>query len=586
MKQLALFFVFLFWANKAVAAVWFASPSGSSSASGSMASPWDLQTALSHPMPLLAGDTLYLRGGIYSGNYVSALTGSPGNYIVVMPYSGERATLADNRQYASGATLQVNGAWTIYQDFEVTNTTSIRSSTSSSSFRPMGVQAQGAHCKFIHLVIHDTGHGFGFWKEAVDAEIYGCLIYNCGTSNSIGNYITHGHGIYTQNDSGVKHISHNIIFNQFGFGIHLYPNPGHVRGFELNGNMLFHNGILTDTGFRLNNLLVETYAPYQATDIRIARNFTYDKDTGYIHTSLYDFDVLAGTPASSYGSLEIDSNYFAGNGRAGLAVINWDTAQVQFNHTFYRSGTAAALFPGGSSYAWNNNTYFGTMPGGQFAFQSGQPSPFASWVQQSGFDINSTYTNSIPTGTVVFQQADQYEAGRSMLIVYNWAMQPAVSVSLQGLANGDAFEVVDAQNYYGPPVYSGVFNTASPSIMLPLQHTQVAVPLGWNAVPHTSRQFNCFIVRKALGTAVQAAPAMQPLYIYPVPASDIVMLQFEPEPEAEIRVLDTSGREVLQYYIPQGQSRCTLSVAGLARGAYFMEYRSARNRTIQKLVLQ
>jgi hypothetical protein len=278
MKHSALFFAFLFLATKAVATAWFASPSGSSSASGSIVSPWDLQTALSHPQSLQAGDTLFLRGGIYLGNYTSSLTGTPGNYIVVMVYPGERATLADNRQYASGATLQVNGAWAIYRNFEITNTTAIRTSTSSSSFRPMGVQAQGPHCKFIHLIVHDTGHGFGFWKEAVDAEIYGCLIYNCGTSNSIGNYITHGHGIYTQNDSGIKQISHNIIFNQFGFGLHLYPNPGHLRGFELTGNILFHNGILTDTSFRLNNILAETYAPFEATNIRIVRNFTYDKD--------------------------------------------------------------------------------------------------------------------------------------------------------------------------------------------------------------------------------------------------------------------------------------------------------------------
>jgi hypothetical protein len=192
-----------------------------------------------------------------------------------------------------------------------------------------------------------------------------------------------------------------------------------------------------------------------------------DKDTGYFHTSLYDFDVLAGTPSVSYGTLEIDSNYFAGNGRAGLAVINWDTAQIEFNQTFYRNGTAVAVFPGGSSYVWNNNNYFGTMPGYQFAFQSGQPAPFASWVQQSGFDINSSYTNAMPAGTVVFQQADRYEAERSILVVYNWALQPAVSVTLHGLANGDAFKIVDAQNYFGTPVYSGIFNMASPTVMFP-----------------------------------------------------------------------------------------------------------------------
>lgn len=585
MKLLVAVIVFVLATLKAGAVAWFASPAGMSSANGSMASPWDLQTALSQPLSLQAGDTLFLRGGIYSGNYTSGLTGTPGNYIVVMAYNGERATLADNRQYASGATLQVNGAWAIYQDFEITNTSANRNSTSSSSFRPMGVQAQGPHCKFIHLVVHDTGHGFGFWKEAVDAEIYGCLIYNCGTANSIGNYITHGHGIYSQNDTGRKKISHNVMFNQFGFGIHLYPNPGHIRGYELSGNVLFHNGILTDTSFRLNNILIETYSPYQAGSINVTGNFTFDESTNYPHTSLYDFDVLAGTPSTTYGTLLIDSNYFAGNGRAGLAVFNWDTAFVQHNHTFYRNGTAVAVFPGNSSYVWNANNYFGTVPGAQFVFQSNQPAPFASWVQQSGFDTNSIYTNAPPSGTTVFQLPDQYAAGRSMLVVYNWAQQLTVSVALQGLNNGDAFEIVDAQNYYGAPVYSGVYNSASP-VVVPLQHTQVAAPLGIPAVPHTSLLFNCFIVRKALPVAVTHNASNQGLSVYPVPASDEIRLEFTTNAAAIIRISDASGRLVFIQNTLPGQHACTLRLAGLARGAYWLEFISDTGKETRKLVLQ
>jgi hypothetical protein len=554
-------------------------------ASGSMVSPWDLQTALSQPPSFLAGDTLYLRGGIYAGNFTSTITGAPGNYAVVMAYPGERATLADNRQYASGATLQVNGAWTIYQDIEITNTIATRTSTSSASFRPMGVQAQGPHCKFIHLVIHDTGHGIGFWKEAEDAEIYGCLIYNCGTANSIGNYITHGHGIYTQNDNGLKKISHNVVFNQFGFGLHLYPNPGHLRGYEIEGNVLFHNGILTDTSFRLNNILAETYSPYQATNITITGNFTFDDKTSYPHTSIYDFDVLAGTPASVYGSVRIDSNYFAGNGRAGLAVINWDSAQVQHNQTFYRDGTAAAVFPVNSTYSWNNNTYYGLAPAAQFAYQSNQPAPFATWVQQSGFDANSTYTNSMPAGTPVFGLPDQYTPGRSLLVVYNWAQQAGVSIAPPGLTNGDAFEIIDVQNYYGPPVYTGIYNPSTP-VVLSLSQTQTAAPLGWSAVAHTSSYFNCFIVRKTIATGVNEAAAIPSFSLYPVPASNELWVTLNQQPEALLKLTDEAGRVVLTQQISAGQNSCVLSLSGLASGIYVLELQTANGIGRKRFIVQ
>ena len=533
------------------ASAFYASPSGSASGTGSISNPWDIQTAFNQPLNLLPGDTLYLRGGIYSGNFTSNLNGVAGNYIVVKQFPGERATIADNRQYASGATLQVNGAWTSFEDFEVTNFTTNRSSTSSSSFRPMGIQAQGAHTRFIHLVIHDTGHGIGFWKEATDSEIYGCIIYNCGTQNSIGNYITHGHGIYTQNDSGIKTIRDNVIFNQFGFGIHCYPNPGHVQGFVIEGNTVFHNGILTDTAFRLNNFLIQTYPPYNADNIQIRKNHTYDEMTSYAHTALYDSDLLAGDVSGTYGKIIIDSNYFAGNGRAGIILLNWDSAVVVSNTSFYREGSAAVIIPSSSSvsaYQWNSNTYYGTISGSQFVFQTNMPAPFSSWVSQSGFDSGSSYTNTAPSGTQIFQQPDQYSSGQSFITIYNWDMLPAVPFYPSGLADGDAFEIIDVQDYYGTPVYSGIYNSLSPVINLPLVNTTVSAPAGWPTPAHTSELFNCYLLRKTGLNAIHNSETVSAnIRSFPNPANDeLIITGIENDAEA-ILISDISGRTIFSF---------------------------------------
>lgn len=547
---------------------------GSAAGNGTPQNPWDIVTALNQPSNVLAGDTIFLHGGTYAGNFTSNLNGSQGNYIVVMQYPGERATISDNRQYASGATLQINGSWCSYEEFEVTNSNPNRTSTSSTSFRPMGLQVQGAHTRLLHLIIHDTGHGIGFWKEAVDSEVYGCLIYNCGTQNSPGNYITHGHGIYTQNDNGTKIIEDNVIFNQFGFGVHVYPNPGHVRGYNISGNTLFQNGTLTGTGVRMNNLLVETYAPYQSDYINFSNNCTYDDSPSVAHTTLYDADVLVGDVTGSYNRIRIDSNYFGGNGRAGCIVLNWDSVEFLHNTTFYRNESAGAVVPASSStaaYSWDFNTYRGVNPLSQFAFQSFPPADFSTWQTQSGFDASGSYTNAAPTGVVVLQQPDRYTAGRSLLTVYNWDTLPSVTFNPQGLNDGDAFEVIDVQNYFGPPVYTGTYNALSPATTIPTTSTAVAAPTGWTAVPHTSAVFNCFIVRKTIANQL-AEETSNYLHVFPNPVADMLYVTRTDANASAIdyEVLDITGRCVQSGSMTTGVNGTSrISLAGLSAGTYF-----------------
>ena len=79
--------------------------------------------------------------------------------------------------------------------------------------------------KLINMIIHDTRGGPGLFAGAVNAEAYGCIIYNNGWNAPDRG---HGHGLYVQNLNGLMHLSDNIIFNQFGLGIHGYTE-GAVR---------------------------------------------------------------------------------------------------------------------------------------------------------------------------------------------------------------------------------------------------------------------------------------------------------------------------------------------------------------------
>src|SRR5262249_6989641 len=71
----------------------FVSTPGSPTNNGSINSPWDLQTALNQPSGVVAGSTIYVRGGIYVGKFVSSLTGTAASPITVRSYPGEWAKI-------------------------------------------------------------------------------------------------------------------------------------------------------------------------------------------------------------------------------------------------------------------------------------------------------------------------------------------------------------------------------------------------------------------------------------------------------------------------------------------------------------
>ena len=106
------------------AADFYAAPLGVASGTGSISSPWDLQTALNQPSSVKPGDTIWLRGGVYQINnrstkFISQLSGTATAPITLRQYPGEHATVDGNLQ-------QVNGGWAIYWGFEIMDSQTLR----------------------------------------------------------------------------------------------------------------------------------------------------------------------------------------------------------------------------------------------------------------------------------------------------------------------------------------------------------------------------------------------------------------------------------------------------------------------------
>jgi len=443
------------------ASIYFVAPWGVPAGDGTWEHPLDLPTALSSKSPAKPGDILALRSGTYKGAFVSVLSGTANNPITIREVPEARVTI--------DGSLTVQGAWATYWGLEVMN-----SSGERTKGRPVGVDIFGPHTKFINLIVHDAGGGMGLWTPAVDAEVYGCLIYDNGWQGPDPDR-GHGHGIYTQNQTGTKRIVDNILFNGYGWGIHAYTEGGSLNGFHIEGNTVFNSGSDTRQGYRYDNILVGGLRP--AERIELIANYTY-------HTLGKGGRNRLGYSAPNKDVLVRD-NYFAG-GSPVLSVSGWQKVTMAGNTFFGLQNLLSLTRPAGvetSDYQIDNNTYLGGDASTPFNLQN-QSVDFPQWQEAGNFDHNGRLVatpNKRTVGTKVFVRPNRYEPGRANVTVYNWDLKPNIEVDLQEvLTEGASYEVRNVLDYYGDPVAMGTYSGAP--VKLPMTGTS------------TGPEFNAFVV--------------------------------------------------------------------------------------------
>lgn len=178
---------------------------------------------------ILAGQTLYLRGGTYAGDVTSNMAGTSGNPIVIAAYPGESPIL-------DGATT-INGNDTTWRGITFTYsgwTTRVSAQTGSApTDLPIAkaLSVYGPRTTLYRCTMHNLSQGCGLWEPAIDATIEECLIYNNGWSAPDRG---HGHGIYTQNNTGTKTIKRCVFAESYSdYSIHSYTETGHIQGFDI-----------------------------------------------------------------------------------------------------------------------------------------------------------------------------------------------------------------------------------------------------------------------------------------------------------------------------------------------------------------
>jgi hypothetical protein len=317
---------------------------------------------------------------------------------------------------------------------------------------------------------------------SIDAEVHGCIIYYNGYS---GPDRSHGHGIYTQNDTGRKAITDNIIFDQFGLGIQAFSSPAaQVRNYDVMRNIVFNNGTLQPGGFGLDNILFAG-GNDPKSGINVVGNHSYHtpgRQSGYSRLG-WQWD-------GDNADIMVRGNYWIGGGPA-VALWNWAGVTFEENTVFSENTSVELAAKGMSSYSWNRNRYFGT---GSFRANN-NGLLWDGWKSTTGLDRDSAYQPGRPSGVWAFVTPNQYEPGRGNIVIYNWDKAPGVAVDLSGVVRVSAnFAIRDAQNFFGAPILTGRY--AGGSVTIPMTGLTVAATVGQVPHPptHTAPEFGVFVV--------------------------------------------------------------------------------------------
>jgi hypothetical protein len=437
----------------------YASPHGSRAGDGSAKHPWDLATALAGgpaKNQVGAGDTIWLRGGTYRGSFRSTVSGEPGAPVVVRQFPGERAII--DGASSTKDTWLVSGAYSVFWGFELTNSNPQRVTASSTAeIRPALIYNYAPHTKYIGLIVHDGGVALYTEAKFADVEIAECVFYNNGWQEPGHG---HGHALYVKNYTGPLVVRDNIVFNQYGYGIHAYTNAnsGKLSNITIEGNVSFNNGSLEERELSPNILLGGD--GYASGDV-IRENLTYYSPS----LSGTRSNVIIGWKTLQNGDVIVEHNYFVGGGPV-LRVGYWSAARVSDNTLIATRGIDALIErrdPAARAQIWRDN------------------------IEQL----------HAPTATKVVVRASRYEPGRANVVVFNWGKQRAVAADIRGvLAPGDRYEVRNVQNLFGTPVATGTVTGTTVSIPMGGVTPPVPVGLTTSRAPQTGPDFDAFIVTR------------------------------------------------------------------------------------------
>lgn len=529
---------------------------------GSFSNPWTFQTALNHPSVLHPGDTVWLKGGIYTNTFDAQTSfscktnGTLNAPIIFRNYNNERVTIDGQLLYSLYLGIG-KCSYTWFWGLEITNTGSIDRNHDI----PGGITCTAENIKFINMIVHDTGTGIDCWKTAKNSETYGCLIYHIGNNLLNGtNLEGHGHGMYLQNDTfGTKLIHNNIIFNTYGYGIKVWQTTttAALGNFDIQRNIVFNGGAASENlgslgnNSRTHNFFVVANGennPVRNTVIK--HNYTYADQT-MPRPSVNAFGL-------NYGVLNmtLDSNVLMCQTRLGHNNTPIFDASVKGNQVI---GGIPSIY---GYYLWG--------------------------FTQDDYPQNN-FMPTIPTSGknyIVFP--NKYESDRAHIAIYNWDNSNSVTVNISntGLQNGDQYELINVLDYYNVVItktYDG-----SGTITIPMiGHTAVQA-IGSKQKPIISfPTFGAFLLRKSghIPTNTNKNSATKIISILPNPSNGKFTIS-NIENIHEVFFFNVLGELKYKIINPTYQTSINIDLTFLSKGIYFLQTKNGNDLHIDKVIIE
>lgn len=406
------------------------------------------------------GYTLYLRGGVYAGEFDSTLRGDNGLPMVIRPYPGERAII-------DGA-LDINGAFTTWIGLEIrysgwVTRVSQEPGNVPSDLPRRDLNIYGVGTRLINCIIHDLSN-FGWWGPATDSELYGCLIYSNGWA---GPDRGHGHGVYTQNRPGGRKVWRDCItWGHYSTCGKVYSaSNAPLKHYDISGLICGPSG---DSRFLVGSDDGST------EDVTVSGVMTYGAAVNFS-------DALLSS------SIAFDQCYIVSDKDIPIVLSSWHNLTGLDNTIIGGNGDdpsyrVVALAANRGAWQLDRNSYHYTGPNPRpFREEGIADRTFAQWQQVTGLDAQSTYQRGAPTANKVVVQPNEYDPNRFHVAVWNWEGLASIPAPLTG-------RYTNAQN-------TSEQITCTKGDPLPMHTWSTVAPIGASApiAAHDPR-FCCFIV--------------------------------------------------------------------------------------------
>jgi hypothetical protein len=396
---------------------YYVSTTGDDTAAGTVTAPWKtISHAAAANSGVKAGDTVYVRAGVYKESVVFAISGaaSPGP-ITFTSYPNELAIIDGTgiaAQSSPHGLIDIeNQSYLTASGFEIRNYT-----TTSASLIPAGIwiSGTGSNIQLLNNIVHDiktssekNGQAYGisvYGTGALDTiTIDGNQVYNLKTGGSESVNVDGNVNHFTITNNTI-HDNDNIAIDAIGFeGVATNAALDYARNGVISGNTIYNISGIANPG-EGNDYDADGVYVDGGTQILIERNLIHNVDIGIEAASEHKGKV------SSY--VTIRNNLIYNSNTTGITIGGYDSKRGGTDHCTIVNNTL-----------YNNDT----------------KNTASGEVQIQYYATNNVFKNNIVYAGAEGLLINSYTTGANPLdIDYNLYFGPQASTSAKFVWNGTA----------------------------------------------------------------------------------------------------------------------------------------------------